>query len=1671
MAPDPFRDPQPDLLTCRACARDVSVPPGAEDPRCPRCGGELGAPRDPGGDAQEHTLLEAGRQVPASGGGFTQDSQPALFTRPPQGLGGEETEPTLLDAPISDTATSPEAAPAPAEPALKELGPYQLRGVLGKGGMGVVYEAFQPALGRTVALKVMSGEEAGEEELVRFEREARAAARLHHPNIVPIFETGQVEGRRYFTMDMVRGRTLQALARAGELTPERAAQLVARVAHAIQHAHEQGVIHRDLKPSNVLVEEASGEPKVTDFGLAKDLSDQVQGLTLTGVAMGSPPYMPPEQARGDFRLVDEVSDVYGLGAVLYEALTGTPPFGGKSLYDVIAKVLVEEPVAPRRKNPTVPYDLETICLKALEKEKWRRYQSAREMARDLERFLEGHTIRAARHGLTTRIGRGIARHRHPLLAAGIPTVVVAALLAIRFGPGAAAPQPPREPPGSPSTWLDRAADDLPGGFTPALLDVIQACAASGRPPGSGAARQAIHGRLRGTAREAALRAFSRPDDQPVSPEEVASAARALLALRQDVPEPEQLVELCLAWTRPTGEELPALLRRVARLAALDARRAPEGEMFASLEASIREGPPVWLDQALLGALPRAGGLEPRAVAALGIDPAALERLTPLLPAPHGWQVRAPGSGAGDRWAFPSRDPRRILGLQRWLPEASAGEWERWLRPTPPLRTRDGRRVLIGWLRFLHLLDDRDGRVLARARLPGLAVGLHLLPDGAAVDVARGRGGASERLRVQVEGDALRLTWDRSRLPPTPLELLPVGEEVAWDELRRVAWAELPLLDDQLAVWRGGDPRPELRALWVRPDPPGRRLPPLRRVGLWFDQGPRTPCLGTAISAVDPELQRLVRPGDVLREVVLPSGLDVDSDQVLVDPVELVLLRPGESGWVRVLYQPPAHPLRPAEWRRLLVRAEALAARDPDPNPWLVAAAGVAAPRVAEALSGRLPLGPGLGPLRRWLTARGRTRLEQAARSPHLSPREQVELACWLDRLGHEPAADLALREALRRLVEEHAYLPEWAGYGRLDPGVPLARRAEEAWFTGHLERARALRRWRDLFAPVLQEGPVARDALARAGPLEDALQDEVHPPGPPRVEASQGGPPAKGVAGLDAAALLQVDHAIRLQGTFVLLVAGLLLITFLRCRRHARRDLERMGHKTAGARLRLWVDRPLTRLRLSWPAYVTTQDKLAFVVLYAVYFATFGVQDAGFEALVALRSPPQAALAGMPAEPEALDALERACAGWEPLGEAGAAPITPGLVEADQALRGLPSGQRTPRGLARATGSSYAEAERALLALGEAGLARRGEPAPLEVLYARAWAKEAARLSAEERRLAWRDALARRREPRSLLGMAETLFSLDEREEAGRLVEEALAAEPGLAAARLLEARLQGAAPDPRLVAEASRGSRRLALLQALGSPPGAPLAPPPAVGARDLLLVGAARWTSRIPGRAARDLILPFPGQVDASLVAFNETWNLNLEFARLRNLFFWLVPCSLGVLVLWLLVAPQQWFEPLPHDVAPPLRVRLLAVLVPGVPQLMRGRPVRGVCLLVPAYYLGQTLWNGAFLGRRILGDLRELAHMAAPEQAALTAENASAIPLIELHHFEGLAQLLFCVFLLHWGDLWLQRRRGRRREGAGASGSGTVVIPLDSQSGPSIVRTAPPERSSPGPFDHSQ
>jgi len=273
------------------------------------------------------------------------------------------------------------------------IGDYELIEEVARGGMGVVFRARQRSLGRIVAVKLLlGGGFAGESARSRFRTEASAAARLQHPNIVAIHDIGEHDGQLYFSMDLVEGGTLADRVRNGPLTAREVARIGGLIAGAVHHAHGQGVLHRDLKPSNVLLDR-DGEPHVTDFGLAKHLESTVT-LTDTGDVLGSPAYASPEQVRGETRAIGFASDVYSMGALLYHLMTGRPPFQGDSVEAVLRQVADAEPVSPRRLNPSVPVDLETVCLKCLEKDPQRRYGTAGEVRDELERILARDPDRA-----------------------------------------------------------------------------------------------------------------------------------------------------------------------------------------------------------------------------------------------------------------------------------------------------------------------------------------------------------------------------------------------------------------------------------------------------------------------------------------------------------------------------------------------------------------------------------------------------------------------------------------------------------------------------------------------------------------------------------------------------------------------------------------------------------------------------------------------------------------------------------------------------------------------------------------------------------------------------------------------------------------------------------------------------------------------------------------------------------------------------------------------------------------------------------------------------------------------------------------------------------------------------------------------------------------------------
>jgi tRNA A-37 threonylcarbamoyl transferase component Bud32 len=278
--------------------------------------------------------------------------------------------------------------------------------------MAVVYKARQQSLQRIVALKmILAGAHAGPEELTRFRIEAESVAHLQHPNIVQIFEVGQVGSCPYCALEYVEGGSLTQQVAGQPLSHDQAARLLEKLARAIHVAHQNGIVHRDLKPGNVLLT-AEGEPKISDFGLAKRL-DAEQGQTRTGAVLGTPSYMAPEQAEGKAG-IGPAADVYGLGAILYELLTGRPPFQADTALDIVRQVVSEEPARPSQLRPKLPRDLETICLKCLEKDPRRRYPSALALADDLARYLRGEGILARPPGLLGRFDRW-ARLR-PVLA-------------------------------------------------------------------------------------------------------------------------------------------------------------------------------------------------------------------------------------------------------------------------------------------------------------------------------------------------------------------------------------------------------------------------------------------------------------------------------------------------------------------------------------------------------------------------------------------------------------------------------------------------------------------------------------------------------------------------------------------------------------------------------------------------------------------------------------------------------------------------------------------------------------------------------------------------------------------------------------------------------------------------------------------------------------------------------------------------------------------------------------------------------------------------------------------------------------------------------------------------------------------------------------------------------
>jgi serine/threonine protein kinase len=362
---------------------------------CPKCGAEI--PNDAPEGGCPGCLLESGLNL----------------------LAAEEE--AISDVARQQHATRSEGVAA----ILGELGDYELLEEIGRGGQGVVFRARQKSLNRTVALKVISlGQWASKAHGKRFRRETEAAASLDHPGIVPIHEVGERDGSCYFSMQFIEGGQLDEVVRRTPMSIRQAAELIAKVARTVHYAHEHGILHRDIKPGNILLDK-NGEPHLTDFGLAR-LLDTQSSVTRTIDVLGTPSYMAPEQAAGEHAKISKATDVYGLGAVLYQLLTGHPPFAGGTSYQTIRLLLDTEPRQPRFWNRKIARDLSTICLKCLEKDPQGRYSSALALAEDLEHWLRHEPIRAHRTGIFTRGRKWVRRNpTSALLAASLIALAAA----------------------------------------------------------------------------------------------------------------------------------------------------------------------------------------------------------------------------------------------------------------------------------------------------------------------------------------------------------------------------------------------------------------------------------------------------------------------------------------------------------------------------------------------------------------------------------------------------------------------------------------------------------------------------------------------------------------------------------------------------------------------------------------------------------------------------------------------------------------------------------------------------------------------------------------------------------------------------------------------------------------------------------------------------------------------------------------------------------------------------------------------------------------------------------------------------------------------------------------------------------------------------------------------
>jgi hypothetical protein len=422
-------------IRCKKCRRIFLIGKGFE-PRIPSEPSEKTPAREAPAD-RAGTPPDGPSDFDAESGVFTEgpppESPPTLEV--PKVGGPAPADDEARTVPPEDVDFVPPSQVDPAGPVKEFLGKYMVLGEIARGGMGIVFHARDLQTFQEVAIKVLiAGEAATKNQLSRFQREIRNMQKLSHPGIVKILEVGEYQGRQYYTMEYLSGGSLKKIIREEDVSARRAAQILLEVAGAVSYAHTEGVVHRDLKPENILLND-HGQFKVADFGLAKDLGKDAL-LTREGSALGTPAYVPPEQAQGKVREMDHRSDIYSLGAILYELLTGKPPFTGGSRLEVLVRVVDQEPRPPRQVNRRVPAELQAVCLKAMAKRKRDRYQVLEDFRADLRRFLAGRAVEAKGGTLARRVRSSAARKANFILgglAAG--AVIAGTILGFLFPMG------------------------------------------------------------------------------------------------------------------------------------------------------------------------------------------------------------------------------------------------------------------------------------------------------------------------------------------------------------------------------------------------------------------------------------------------------------------------------------------------------------------------------------------------------------------------------------------------------------------------------------------------------------------------------------------------------------------------------------------------------------------------------------------------------------------------------------------------------------------------------------------------------------------------------------------------------------------------------------------------------------------------------------------------------------------------------------------------------------------------------------------------------------------------------------------------------------------------------------------------------------------------------------